>query len=136
MHLRASAASASRKPRRWLRRGRELGQQAKICDHCPLLAPCVGIVLGNFSVFYPLLSSCIVTYIGHVAELVYAYVSEAYGVTHGSSTLPAPTTNRLKNRLFGLNALLSLYAKYPLYVDNCGYKGDKSLTRLLESFAK
>jgi hypothetical protein len=28
---------------------------------------------------------------GHVAELVYAYVSEAYGVTLGSSSLPMPT---------------------------------------------
>ena len=30
-------------------------------------------------------------YVGRVAELVYAYVSEAYPVRVGSSNLPAPT---------------------------------------------
>ena len=32
--------------------------------------------------------------LGHVAELVYAYVSEAYGATHGSSSLPVPTNSK------------------------------------------
>ena len=32
---------------------------------------------------------------GHVAELVYAYVSEAYGETRGSSSLPMPTKSAL-----------------------------------------
>jgi hypothetical protein len=35
----------------------------------------------------------IVCPIGHVAELVYAYVSEAYGVILGSSSLPMPTAS-------------------------------------------
>ena len=38
--------------------------------------------------------------IGHVAELVYAYVSEAYGAIHGSSSLPVPTKNDALKGLF------------------------------------
>ena len=34
---------------------------------------------------------CIILAIGHVAELVYAYVSEAYPARVGSSSLPVPT---------------------------------------------
>lgn len=32
-----------------------------------------------------------ITYVGRVAELVYAYASGAYGEILGSSSLPAPT---------------------------------------------
>jgi hypothetical protein len=35
-------------------------------------------------------------HIGHVAELVYAYVSEAYGVTLESSSLSMPTSQEVR----------------------------------------
>ena len=41
---------------------------------------------------------------GRVAELVYAYVSEAYGAILGSSNLPSPTkTRRMKRKLGALD---------------------------------
>jgi 23S rRNA (pseudouridine1915-N3)-methyltransferase len=58
---------------------------------------------------------------GHVAELVYAYVSEAYGETHGSSSLPVPT-QYAKHKIM---KLLFLFA---------GGKYDAEILPLAESF--
>ena len=41
---------------------------------------------GAWMAYFVYSNSC-----GHVAELVYAYVSEAYGAILGSSSLPMPT---------------------------------------------
>ena len=41
----------------------------------------------------------VIAKLGHVAELVYAYVSEAYVARHGSSTLPVPTITLINKAL-------------------------------------